>query len=101
VQVGGIEIEEPPPRPASLVGLVEVVLVDLGRLLEQLSAQRQVVRVRGEERLLPRQREIPDAPEQRRQPLDVVADALVRGIDAQRLAPRGQRQLARAQLLLL
>ena len=86
---------------ARLVDVAQLVLVQLGGVLEQLAAQRQIARIGGEERLFPRRRQLRLPAEQHRQPLDVVADVLVGRIDAQRLAPRRQRQLPRAQPLLL
>src|SRR6185312_2561668 len=101
VQVRRIELEQPLPGRARLVDVAELVLVQLGRALEELAAQRQVRRLGGEERLFPRRRQLRLPPEEVRQSLDVDADLLVRRIDAQRFAPRGQRQLPRAQPLLL
>src|SRR5581483_5492325 len=96
-----IEIEQPPPRRAPLLDVAQIVLVQLGDFFQQLAAQLDVFRLGRDQRLLPRRRQVAEPPEHHRQPLDVLAHLRVRRIDAQRLAPRGERQLPRAQLLLL
>ncbi len=101
VQVRRIEVEQPPPRRARPIDVLEIVFVQLGRFLQQLAAQLEIVGIGRQERLFPRRRQLRLPAEQERQSLDVVARALVGRVEPQRLAPRRQRQLPRAQLLLL
>ena len=101
VQVRRIEIEQALPGGARLVHVAELVLVQLGRALEELAAQRQVDGSEARNASSHAAASSACRPSSDRQPLDVAADALVGRIDAQRLAPRRQRQLPRAEPLLL